>query len=122
MSKEIAATVNEGSSCYLETQLVDGDDIGVTSTSIATALMTLKDKRTGTVIHEQEDTDVKAYFTGAGQFSMLLDPLDNPIVTADADPHELHHALITVTVTQGEDTITLNEELVIKVLNLQFVS
>lgn len=122
MSKEISTTVNEGSSCQLEFQLVDFDDIGVTSTNIDTAAMTLYDKNGGTIINSRQDVNVKSYFTGAGQFSMLLDPADNPIVNASTSPHELHHALFTIEVSQGEDTITLTEELVIKVLNLKFVT
>lgn len=117
--------VNEGSSCRLTFKLVDLDGIGISVANITTATFSLKNKRTGTVINSRTDVDIKSNFDSGGNFSFILNNLDNDIVDhniyLDKDGSETHIACFDILAVSGSNNLYLKEEIWVKVISLEKV-
>lgn len=116
-----AYKVNEGSSCRISFTLQDYDGTAIADTNISAATFTLKNKDDGVVINSRSAVDVKSYFNGSGEFSMLLNATDNAIQeTASTKAHETHVASFSITATVATAAFTLKEEIWINVVRLEF--
>jgi len=113
---------NEKSSSVLTFKFVDYDGIGINVANIATAKMTLTLKGTNTVINGRRQIDVKDKFNATGDFSFELAPLDNIIVSKSKGRTVEYHVATFEFVTVGPNSITYNEELIIKVNDLEMIS
>ena len=123
MPIKFTQTVNEGSSCRLQFQLVDFDGTGISSSNITTATFTLRNQKGGAIINERNSVDVKSDFDTSGNFSRILNNLDNDIQDAnlylDKDNYEVHVAIFEIVATSGGNEVHLTEEIWIKVVSLE---
>lgn len=109
--------VNENSSCRLEFQLLDFDDVGIGASNIDSATMTIYNEYDGTVI--TESTDVASDFDGSGNFSRILTASSNAIINRVYNHNEFHVCLFEIDVNSVDGTLTLVESVIIQVVNIR---
>lgn len=118
--------VNEGSSSQITFKLVSTAGTGIAVSNIATALATLRLKRTGAIINSRENVDVKSSFDGSGNFSYILNKNDNDVIDAnlylDKDGTETHVFHLDITVDSGSNKLFLNEEIWLQIVSLTQVT
>lgn len=117
-------SVNEGSTCKIEFTLEDYNGVAISVANISTAVFTLIDRRTGEVINSRTDVDVKSYFNTLGEFSYTLTADDNVIYNRNRkrkpEPFEEHIFCITITAVVSSESISLKENITIKVADLTY--
>jgi hypothetical protein len=121
----MTTTVNENSSCKLEFVVKDYSGTPIPVSSISSMVMSLYDKRTGSIINSRTAVNVKSYVDGSGQLSMILTGADNAIVDKRHNRNkiefEMHLAVFTIAATVNVEAIALSESITIMVKNIMYV-
>lgn len=120
MATELVEKANEESSYIFEFDFKNGGVV-VPVANIATATMTLTLLGTSQVINNRMNVDVRSHFDSQGHFTFTLTPADNIVCSNAPGLEEEGHLLTFNIVTTGAEPVTLKEEIILKVKNLQMV-
>ena len=121
MPLEVITPINEGATATLEFVLKDEDGTAIPVANIAAAKMTLTLYGTSQIINARSLVDVRTYFNSSGEFSFPLTPADNVFLSLSAGLDYEYHAATFQIVTTGATPITYNEQIQLKIQNLQMM-
>ena len=103
--------------------MVDFDGTGISNTNITTATFTLRNQKDGAIINSRDTVDVKSDFNTSGNFTYVLNNLDNDIQDAnlylDKNNYEVHVMVFEILATSGGNNVYLSEEIWIKIISLE---
>jgi len=121
MPLEVITPINEGATATLEFLFKDQDGTAIPVANIATAKMTFTLEGTNQIINARELVDVRLNFNTQGLFSFGLTPSDNVFLSTGAGVEYEYHLLTFQIATTGVNSIIYNEEIRLKIMNLQTV-
>ncbi len=100
----LSAPAYEGGSYYVTATIVDETGTAIPSTTLATLVLTLYDRETGTIINSVSQTNIlntgRGTVSATGELTITLTPADNALVTS-AKAREQHVMLVEWTYPAG---------------------
>ena len=97
--------------------VTDENDAGIDVAALTTIVMTLYDKKTGSIINSRQDQDIKnannVTIDSSGNLTWIVQPDDNIIVGSALPPTKLEHHVALIEWTwsggskEGRDTIDI---------------
>ena len=95
--------VHEGESCNIIGQFAMGS-VNITQTQLQTAVWTLYDDETDTIINSRENVDMLSAVGAGGNFTLRLGPTDNVLVGSNPSEGDVEYHVVRIVYTWDDGT------------------